>query len=232
VTPAEALAAVRRFGTVEAAGRRLKIRVPKGQLAGLEPALEVLRNAKTEVLSVLAKSSANTHLQQAEKPKPTDQERAAATALLNRAGCRIMRLDGGDAIGVWSDLDSPAIRNALHVLKAEELPIRYLDGPGVPLRYKLRRTAGEPVPTHIRLKMERHPEPWKVREQMLGPAWRPWPTTTPERSHPVDPATGIRPIAEWGAECGRGLVSTPRTRRKTTRQRRKPTAPRKRRAGA
>jgi hypothetical protein len=172
VTPAEALAVVRRVGTVEAAGGTLKIRVPKGQLAGLEPAFEILRNAKTEVLSALAKASARTH-----QLEPAGQDLGHATALLNQAEVRIVRLETGAAIGIWSDLDSPSIRNALRVLGMAELPIRYLDGPDIPLRYKLRRVPGEPVPDYVRAAMERHPKaPWKIRDQMLGRAWRfePW----------------------------------------------------------
>jgi hypothetical protein len=168
---------------------------------------------------------------------PSDQELVAATAILNRAGVRIMRLEGGEAIGVWSDLDLPAIRAALRILGMGELPVRYLDGPAVPLKYKLRRIAGEPVPEYVRLEMERSSEPWKVREQMLGLAWRfvPWPAV-PEPAYSIDPATGVRPINEWGGACGGGFVSAarfgpgdlviPRTRRKTTR---KPPTPRKRR---
>jgi hypothetical protein len=177
--------------------------------------------------------------------EPSDQEDlAAAAALLNRTGCRVMRLDQRDpsTIGIWSDLDSPAIRSALHILGVDELPIRYLDGPGVPLRYKLRHVAGEPLPESVRLEMERSPEPWRVREQMLGRGWRfvPWPTPA-EKPPAIDPADGIRPVAEWGGACGRGFVSNarfgpnqpviPRTHRKSTRAR-KPASPRKRRANA
>jgi hypothetical protein len=30
------------------------------------------------------------------------------------------------------------------------------------------------------------------------------------KEHTIDPATGIRPIAEWGYECARGFVSADR----------------------
>jgi hypothetical protein len=106
----------------------------------------------------------------------TVQERAAAMALLNRTGVRI--LECGNAIGIWSDLDSAAIRRALRALGTSKLPTQYLDGPGVPLRYKLRRVSGDPCPEYVRLAMERSETPWTVREQMLGRAWRfvPWPS--------------------------------------------------------
>jgi hypothetical protein len=203
MTPSEALAVVRRVGTVKAVGSALKIRVPKGRLAALETAFEVLRNTKTEVLSVLAKSSAKTHHQQAERPEPAVEELSYASAILGQAGVRLMRLGGRDVVGVWSDSDSPVLRNALHVMGSGELPLLYLDVPGVPLRYKLRDVPGEPVPSHVRLEMERSPEPWRVRNRSK---WRfvCWPLVE-AKPCTIDPQTGVIPIAEWGAECGRGF---------------------------
>jgi hypothetical protein len=84
------------------------------------------------------------------------------------AGVRIMQLDGVATIGIWSDLDGPKVRAALAVHASHRLPIRYLDGAAVPMRYKLRRVDGEPVPPNVLLEMERSPrEPWKVRDRML-----------------------------------------------------------------
>ena len=95
-------------------------------------------------------------------------ELARASAILNRAGVRIMQLDGDTTIGVWSDLDGPKVRAALGIYGSERLPVRYLDGAAVPMRYKLRRVEGEPVPRNVRSEMERNPrEPWKVRDRML-----------------------------------------------------------------
>jgi hypothetical protein len=201
VTPTEALALVLRVGTVESSDGALKVRMPRGRFARLALALEVLRNAKAEVHSVLARSSAKAHRSQIENPEPS--------ALPNGAGCRLMRLEAGDAIGVWFDLNSLAIRNALHILGIGELPVLYLDAPVVPLRYKLRRVTGEPVPEYVRREMERHSEPWKVGEQMLGRAWRfvPWPLPAAKRSHYIDPRTRIRPIEEWSSSRGRLLGS-------------------------
>jgi hypothetical protein len=79
-----------------------------------------------------------------------------------------MRVDGAFAIGVWSDLDGQDIRNALRVLESDQLPVRYLDGRGIPNRYRSRQVGGEAVPANVRTEMEKEPaEPWKVRDRML-----------------------------------------------------------------
>lgn len=72
------------------------------------------------------------------------QKIEAALAVLNRTGVRIMRIDGAAAIGIWSDLDGPGIRAALQVLQVT-LPVRYLDGAGIPPPYRTRRVSGEAV---------------------------------------------------------------------------------------
>ncbi len=69
-----------------------------------------------------------------------------ASAVLNATGVRIMDLDEGPATGVWSDLDGPEIRAALRTLRSDQLPVRYLDGAGIPTPYKVRRVEGDPVP--------------------------------------------------------------------------------------
>ena len=78
---------------------------------------------------------------------------AHASELLNRRGVRIMRLSEGETIGIWSDLDGPEIRAALRVLEVT-LPIRYLDGTGIPPPYRTRRVAGEAVPPDVLGEME------------------------------------------------------------------------------
>jgi hypothetical protein len=99
---------------------------------------------------------------------PNPAELARASAVLRSSGVRIMALEGGTIIGVWSDLDGPEVRAALRIFGTDELPVRYLDGAGVPIRYKVRRVEGEPVPTSVLVEMELHPEePWKVRDRML-----------------------------------------------------------------
>jgi hypothetical protein len=88
---------------------------------------------------------------------------------MNRNGVRIMALESGNTVGIWSDRDSPEIRLALRVLHLDEMPIRYLDGSAVPLRYKSRRIAGEPLPLNVVAEMERciDGEPWERRDVML-----------------------------------------------------------------
>jgi len=99
---------------------------------------------------------------------PDPAELARASAVLYRAGVRIMSLEGGATIGVWSDLDGPEVRAALRAFGSDRLPVRYLDGAGIPMRYKLRRAEGEPVPMNVLNEMERHPaDPWKIRDRML-----------------------------------------------------------------
>jgi hypothetical protein len=110
-------------------------------------------------------------------------ELARASAVLNKAGVRIMRLDGVITIGIWSDLDGPKVRNALRIIGSGQAPIRYLDGAGIPACYKLRRVAGEPVPMNVLKEMQQCPdEPWKVRDRLLqrmrwrprGESWAEW----------------------------------------------------------
>jgi len=130
----------------------------------------------------------------AESPKSHDEsdpaDLAHASAVLNQAGVRMMHLDGVPTIGIWSDLDGPDIRKALRRLGSDQLPVCYLDGTGVPARYKLRRVGGEPVPMNVLTEMERHPdEPWKVRDRMLqegkwcsiATSWPEWKATALNR---------------------------------------------------
>lgn len=99
---------------------------------------------------------------------PDLAELAHASAVLNRAGVRIMVLEVGATIGVWSDLDGPVVRAALRTLGMSGLPVRYMDGDGIPMRFKVRRADGEPVPMSVLAEMERNPsEPWSVRDRAL-----------------------------------------------------------------
>jgi hypothetical protein len=50
---------------------------------------------------------------------PDPAELARASAVLNRAGVRIMALEGGATIGVWSDLDGPEVRAALRTFGSD-----------------------------------------------------------------------------------------------------------------
>ena len=135
---------------------------------------------------------------------PDPAESARASGVLNRAGVRIMALESGATIGVWSDLDGPEVRAALRTFCSEQLPVRYLDGAGVPMRYKVRRVEGEPVPMNVLAEMERHPaEPWKVRDRMLNEmGWC---------SKGIEPAaTSILSGARWHRLCGGPSAATDR----------------------
>lgn len=129
--------------------------------------------AAREILAGVRPSGANAErVTSAASPEmqaqPNPAELARASAVLNRAGIRIMALEGAATIGVWSDLDGPEVRAALRALGLDGLPVRYLDGAGIPPRYKLRQVEGEPVPMSVLSEMERQPnEPWNVRERML-----------------------------------------------------------------
>lgn len=95
-------------------------------------------------------------------------ESIRAVGVLNSSGVRRLELKEGAAIGIWSDLDGPEIRAALATLGIEHMAIRYLDGRGVPMRYKLRKVAGEAVPLSVLNAMEEaQSEPWRIRDIML-----------------------------------------------------------------
>ena len=74
----------------------------------------------------------------AEPKGPTEPELATANAVLGQAGVRFMELEGGTTVGIWSDLDGPEVRAALRDFGSDRLPVRHLDGAGVPVRYKVR----------------------------------------------------------------------------------------------
>jgi hypothetical protein len=133
---------------------------------------------------------------------PAPAELARASAVLTRAGVRLMLLDGISTVGIWSDLDGPALREALRTFGSNH--VRYLDGAGIPMRYKLRRVEGEPVPAAVLGEMEQHPEePWTVRDSMLtemgwcpkGTAWAEWKAVALKR-----------PFREQGASGDRGCT--------------------------
>lgn len=101
--------------------------------------------------------------------EPNPVELSRASTVLGLTGVRIMVLEGGATIGVWSDKDGPEVRAALRTLGVGHLPVRYLGGAGIPIRYKSRTVEGEPVPSRILAEMERNPtEPWRVRDRLLN----------------------------------------------------------------
>lgn len=88
--------------------------------------------------------------------------------VVHSAGLRLMEIDGVFTVGVWSDLDSAEFRAALKVFGSDEAPVRYLDGPGIPVRYAARRVPGQPVPPNVRAAMEcAASDPWNTRDAML-----------------------------------------------------------------
>ena len=100
---------------------------------------------------------------------------ARAAALLDRLGVRHIVVDGINIIGIWSDLDGPEIRSALATVGHGAVPVRYLDGPDVPLMYKVRRISGEPLPMQVLPAMQAElSEPWRIRDAMLRDmGWKP-----------------------------------------------------------
>jgi hypothetical protein len=119
-------------------------------------------------------------------PDPSPEELARSSAALAKAGVRLMRIDGADYVGIWSDLDGPEVRPALRTYGSHELPVRYLDG-DVPMRFKLRKVPGEPVPANVLAAMEQGPnQPWVIRDRMLeemswspdGVPWAEWKATS------------------------------------------------------
>jgi hypothetical protein len=125
--------------------------------------------------------------------EPGQAEQDRARSILNGKEVRFMALEGGETIGLWSDLDGLEIRCALRLGGLDRLPVCYLDGAGVPARFKLRRVEGEPVPMNVLAEMERlearflqsghhiavaEPTsveyPWTARDRMLKEmGWRP-----------------------------------------------------------
>jgi hypothetical protein len=153
---------------------------PKARILADTPESEPTKTSESDSVVFAGATSA-------ESPEiesgPDPAKLARASAVLNRVGARIMALEGGVTIGVWSDLDGPEVRAALRAFGSDGPPVRYLDGAGVPIRYKLRRVEGEPVPMSVVAEMEQHPaEPWRVRDRMLnemggcvaGRAWAEW----------------------------------------------------------
>jgi hypothetical protein len=129
-------------------------------------------------------------------PDPAEQERAVD--FLNRTGVRMIFVERElERIGLWSDLDSPDIRDALRTVDLARIPVAYLDGSNIPVKYKTRTVAGEPVPLSVLAEMERHinDHPWRVRDRLLKAIdWTPqgirwadlidWSTPPPENKQP------------------------------------------------
>ena len=63
-----------------------------------------------------------------------------ASELLSRCGVRLIELDGVMSAGIWSWLNSIILREAIATF-SPDAPILYLDGNGIPDRYKEYRGA-------------------------------------------------------------------------------------------
>lgn len=152
---------------------------PKGQISADSAEREPTKPSKPGSVGFVGATFAESPEMQAEGDAA---ELTRASAVLNRAGVRLMQLEGVPTIGIWSDLDAPEIRGALRTLGSREVPVRYLDGAGIPARYKLRRVEGQPVPMNVLAEMERHSDqPWTVRDRMLQEMrWRSKPTSWAE----------------------------------------------------
>ena len=169
---------------------------PKARILADTAESEPTKTSETDSVVFVGATSAESPQIEAE---PNPAELAGASAVLNRAGVRIMALKGSAAIGVWSDLDGPEVRAALRTFGSDGPPVCYLDGAGIPMRYKLRRVEGEPVPMNVVAEMEQHPaEPWKVRDRMLnemgwcpkGVPWAEWKAAGLNRLFQEQGATG------------------------------------------
>jgi hypothetical protein len=104
-------------------------------------------------------------------PEPSVEAFTNAGRTLKLNGVRLLVLNGVPVIGLWSDLDGPHLRSALRVFHPDGMPpIRYLDGPGIPMRYKARVPPGQPVPLDVVAAMQAVSagKPWEIREQMLA----------------------------------------------------------------
>jgi len=77
-----------------------------------------------------------------------------------------MLMPEGLTIGIWSDLDCASIRAALQILGKRDMPVRYLDGSGIPTRFKVRQVSGKPVSLEVLREMERdYRTGWALRDE-------------------------------------------------------------------
>jgi len=107
--------------------------------------------------------------------EPTEEQLAWAGEVFRLNGVRHLVLNGVPVLGLWSDLDGPHLRAAIRILGNQNVPVRYLDGPGIPMRFKARRMKGTPVPLDIVQAMQdaEIEPPWEVRDRMLRAiGWR------------------------------------------------------------
>ncbi|MFL6448520.1 MAG: hypothetical protein ACJ746_12640 [Bryobacteraceae bacterium] len=96
-----------------------------------------------------------------------------AEATLFNNDVRILELDGVMTAGIWADLDSKDIRDALEI-RFPGIPTCYRDGKDSALD-KDRRVAGEPVPLSVLAEMVKcESRPWVKRDELLATMnWNP-----------------------------------------------------------
>jgi hypothetical protein len=91
--------------------------------------------------------------------EPTKEQISDAVRTLNETGCRQWCEGAVHCVGVWSDLDGAEIRGAIATLGLTDSVIRFLDGDGVPLRFRLRhvpdRAPGEPFAAWLKRAAEK-----------------------------------------------------------------------------
>lgn len=96
----------------------------------------------------------------------SDNIPAWAAAEIERTGARFLSIGGDRVAGVWSDLDSLRLRDALEAAGGAGVRVVYLDGPEVQPRFKGRAVAGDPVPLETLRAMMSAELPWEVRDRM------------------------------------------------------------------
>lgn len=93
-----------------------------------------------------------------------------ASRILAASGTRLMGPE--PVVGIWSDLDCEAIRLALFSFGNGGCLVRYLDGPGIEPRFKVRRVPGDPVPMNVLEAMLQDTRtcaaPWHLRDRLLA----------------------------------------------------------------
>jgi hypothetical protein len=125
-----------------------------------------LRNGNSETSKSPEAASSSSSV----PPRKEEHEMVQASAILVKAGMRLVELNGQTTVGLWSDLDGPLIRWALKIFGSGDLPVIYLDADvaGVPDKFRVRSVPGDPVPLSVLEEMRNHPsEPWAVRYRML-----------------------------------------------------------------
>jgi hypothetical protein len=102
-------------------------------------------------------------------PPPDPRELDRAHAVLRRYEVRRIVVDGQEAVGIWSTQDGPHLRAAIRIAGWPG-PIRYLDGRGIPDKYKGTRLPDDPPPLAVVDEMQANidNEPWILRDRRMA----------------------------------------------------------------